>query len=176
MRKRMRRRKWSGTRLSRSCAKRAMVVKRKWLRHKENVHRVGARPELVPSVLCTCAPIRLLEDVVASKDSRYFLFGLFFAVFLESMESTVGHRMAWLDGVQALRRAAGQRSGPSQAAGTVGSAGWRGGGPWTGWNAAGIGAMRSRLRSAAGDRRSRLESERCWQAWARDQERWRIDA
>ena len=176
MRKRMRRRKWSGTRLSRSCAKRAMVVKRKWLRHKENVHRVGARPELVPSVLCTCAPIRLLEDVVASKDSRYFLFGLFFAVFLESMESTVGHRMAWLDGVQALRRAAGQRSGPSQAAGTVGSAGWWDGGPQMCWKAAGICAIRSCKRSAAGDRRGRLELVRCWQAWARDQERWRIDA
>ena len=175
MRERMRRRSWSGARGSRSCAKRSIVVRHKWLRHKENVRRVGARPELVPSVLCTCAPIRLLEDVVASKD-RPFLFGLFFAVFLGSMESTMGHRMAWLDGVQALRRAAGQRSGPSQAAGTVGSAGWRGGGPWTGWNAAGIGAMRSRMRSAAGDRRSRLELERCWQAWARDQERRRIDA
>ena len=81
MQKRMRRRQWSGARRSRSCAKRAMVVRRKGLRHNENVRRVGARPELVPSVLCTCAPIRLLEDVVASKD-RPFLFGLFFAVFL----------------------------------------------------------------------------------------------
>ena len=164
MQKRMRRRQWSGARRSRSCAKRAMVVKRKWLRHKENVRRVGARPELVPSVLCTCAPIRLLEDVVASKDSRYFLSGLFFAVFLESMESTVGHRMVWLDGVQALRRAAGQRSGPSQAAGTVGSAGWWDGGPQMCWKAAGICAIRSCKRSAAGDRRGRLELVRCWRA------------
>lgn len=77
---------------------------------------------------------------------------------------------------QRLRSATERRSGPSQAAWTIGSAGWRGGGPWTGWNAAGIGAMRSRMRSAAGDRRSRLELERCWQAWARDQERRRIDA
>ena len=110
MQKRMRRRQWSGARRSRSCAKRAMVVRRKGLRHNENVRRVGARPELVPSALCTCAPIRLLEDVVASKD-RPFLVGLFFAVFLESMESTVGHRMAWLDGVQALRRVAGSEPG-----------------------------------------------------------------
>ena len=175
MQKRMRRRQWSGARRSRSCAKRAMVVRRKGLRHNENVRRVGARPELVPSVLCTCAPIRLLEDVVASKD-RPFHFGLFFAVFLESMESTVGHWMAWLDGVQALRRAAGQRSGPSQAAGTVGSAGWWDGGPQMCWKAAGICAIRSCKRSAAGDRRGRLELVRCWQAWARDQERWRIDA
>ena len=164
MQKRMRRRQWSGARRSRSCSKRAMVVRRKGLRHNENVRRVGARPELVPSVLCTCAPIRLLEDVVASKDSRYFLSGLFFAVFLESMESTVGHRMAWLDGVQALRRAAGQRSGPSQAAGTVGSAGWWDGGPQMCWKAAGICAIRSCKRSAAGDRRGRLELVRCWRA------------
>ncbi len=60
----MRRRKWSGARLTRSCAKRAMVVKRKWLRHKENVHRVGARPELVPSVSRTDAPARFLPWLV----------------------------------------------------------------------------------------------------------------
>ena len=115
MRERMRRRSWSGARRSRSCAKRAIVVRRKWLRHKENVRRVGARPELVPSVLRTGAPARLLEDVVASMN-RCFLFVIFFAVFLESMKSTVKYRMAWLAGVQALRGAAEWLSGPSQAA------------------------------------------------------------
>ena len=105
----------SGARRSRSCAKRAIVVRRKWLRHKENVRRVGARPELVPSVLRTGAPARILEDVVASMN-RCFLFVIFFAVFLESMKSTVKYRMAWLAGVQALRGAAEWLSGPSQAA------------------------------------------------------------
>ncbi len=100
----------------------SITVRRKRLRHKENVRRVGTRPELVPSVLCTCAPARLLEDAVASKD-RYFLFILFFAVFLESMESTVGYRMAWLAGVQALRSAIEWRSGPSQTAWAAGSVG-----------------------------------------------------
>ena len=95
MRKRMRRRKWSGARLTRSCAKRAMVVKRKWLRHKENVHRVGARPELVPSVSCTNAPARFLEDVVASMN-RAFLFVFFSVVFSEGTWSTVGYRMVGL--------------------------------------------------------------------------------
>ena len=119
----MRRRQWTGALRSRSCAKRAMVVRRKRLRHKEDVRRVGARPRLVPSVLCAGAPAKLLEDAVASMN-RYFLFVIFFtAVFLESMKSTVGYRMAWLAGVQALRSAAKQRSGPSQAAQTVGSAG-----------------------------------------------------
>ena len=70
-------------------------MRRKWLRHKENVRRVGARPELVPSVLRTGAPARLLEDVVASMN-RCFLFVIFFAVFLESMKSTVKYRMAWV--------------------------------------------------------------------------------
>jgi hypothetical protein len=160
MRKRMRRRKWSGARLTRSCAKRAMVVKRKWLRHKENVHRVGARPELVPSVSRSDDPARLLEDVVAAIVRR-FLLVFFSVVFLEGTGSTVGYRMAWLAGAQALCRATERWPGPGRAAGTVGSAGWRGGGPWTGWSAAGIGAMRSRMRSAAGDRRGRTE-----QAWA----------
>jgi hypothetical protein len=67
-----------------------MVVRRKRLLHKKNVRRVDARPELVPSVLCTDAPARLLEDVVASMN-RGFLFGVFSGVF---MESTVGYRMA----------------------------------------------------------------------------------
>jgi hypothetical protein len=142
MQKRMRRRQWSGARRSRSCAKGAMVVRRRRLWHKENVRRVGARPELVPSVLCAGAPAKLLEDVVASKD-RLFLFIFFFAIFLECMESTVGYRMAWLAGVQALRRAAGQRSGPSLVVWAVGSAGWRDGGPQTCWKAAGSGAIRS---------------------------------
>ena len=115
MLKRMRRCPWSGARRSRSCPKQAMVVRRKRLLHKKTVRRVGARPELVPSVLCTDAPARLLEDVVASMN-RCFLFVLFFAVFLESMKSTVKYRMAWLAGVQALRGAAEWLSGPSQAA------------------------------------------------------------
>ena len=89
----MRRRQWTGALRSRSCAKRAMVVRRKRLRHKENVRRVGARPRLVPSVLCAGAPAKLLEDAVASMN-RYFLFVIFFAPFLESMKSTVGYRMA----------------------------------------------------------------------------------
>ena len=55
--------------------------------------------------MCTGAPARLLEDVVASMN-RCFLFVIFFAVFLESMKSTVKYRMAWLAGVQALRGAA----------------------------------------------------------------------
>ena len=142
MQRRVRRRQWSGARRFRSCAKGAVVVRRKRLRYKENVRRVGARPELVPRVLCAGAPAKLLEDVVASKD-RLFLCIFFFAVFLECMESTVGYRMAWLAGVQALRRAARQRSGPSQAAWAVGSAGWRDGGPHTCWKAAGSGAIRS---------------------------------
>ena len=175
MLQRMRRRQWSGARRSRSCPKQAMVARRTRLLHKENVRRVGARPELVPSVSRTDAPARFLEDGVAAI-VRHFLFVFSSVVFLEGTWSTTGYRMAWLAGVQALRSATEQRSGPSQAAWTVGSAGWRGGGPWTNWRAAGIGAMRSRMRSVAGDRRSRLESERCWQAWARSQERWRIDA
>ena len=153
MRKRMRRRKWSGARRTRSCAKREMVVKRKWLRHRENVHRVGARPELVPSVSRPDAPARLLEDVVAAIVRR-FLLVFFPVVFLEGTGSTVGYRMAWLASAQALCRATERRSGPSRAAWTDGSAGWRGGGPWTGWKAAGIGAMQSCVRSAAGDRRA----------------------
>ena len=157
MRKRMRRRKWSGARLTRSCAKRAMVVKRKWLRHKENVHRVGARPELVPSVSCTDAPARFLEDVVASMN-RAFLFVFFSVVFSEGTWSTVGYRMAWLAGVQALRSVTERRSGPSQAAWVGGSAGWWGGGPQTRWKAAGSGAMQSYVRSTAGnDRRLRIK-------------------
>ena len=75
---------------------------------KENVRQVDARPELVPSVLCTGAPARLLEDAVASTSmNRYFLFVIFFAVILDSMKSTVKYRMAWLAGVQALRSAIG---------------------------------------------------------------------
>jgi len=131
MRKRMRRRKWSGARLTRSCAKRAMVVKRKWLRHKENVHRVGARPELVPSVSRTDAPARFLEDVVASMN-RLFLFVFFSVVFPEGTWSTTGYRMAWLAGEQALNRTTERWPGRSQLDWTVGSASWRGGGPWTG--------------------------------------------
>ena len=154
MRERMRRRSWSGARRSRSCAKRAIVVRRKWLRHKENVRRVGARPELVPSVLRTGAPARLLEDVVASMN-RCFLFVIFFAVFLESMKSTVKYRMAWLAGVQALRGAAEWLSGPSRTAWAVGSTGWWGGGPHTCWRAAGVGAIRLCRRSVACDRRGR---------------------
>ena len=66
-------------------------------------------------MLCTGAPARLLEDVVASMN-RYFLFVIFFAVFLESMESTVKYRMAWLLGVQALGSVAWWLSGPLQTA------------------------------------------------------------
>ena len=66
--------------------------------------------------------------------------------------------MAWHAGVQALRSATEQRSGPSQAAWAGGSAGWWGGGPQTRWKAAGSGAMQSYVRSAAGnDRRLRIK-------------------
>jgi hypothetical protein len=59
---------------------------------------------------------------------------------------------------RAPRGAAGQRSGPSQAAWIVGSASWRDGGPQTYWKAAGSGAVRSYVRSAAGnDRRLRIK-------------------
>ena len=153
MLKRMRRRQWSGVRRSRSCPKRAMVVRRKRLLHKESIRQVCARPELVPSALRTDAPVRFLEDVVAAIVRR-FLFVFFSVVFLEGTGSTVGYRMAWLASAQALCRATERRSGPSRAAWTDGSAGWRGGGPWTGWKAAGIGAMQSCVRSAAGDRRA----------------------
>ena len=88
--------------------------------------------------------------------------GVFFQVVF--LASTVGPCMAWLAGVQALRSATEQRSGPSQAAWAGGSAGWWGGGPQTRWKAAGSGAMRSCRRSVAGDRRGRLELARCWQA------------
>ncbi len=149
------RRQWSGARRSRSCAKRAAkVVRRKWLWHQENVRRVGSSPELVPNVLRTDAPAKLLEDVIATQD-RYFLFVLFFAVFLESMRVLWDTAWKWLAGVQALRSAAEQRSGPSQTAWAAGSVGWWAGGPQAGWQAAS--AIRSRRRSVAGDRRGRLE-------------------
>ena len=45
------------------------------------------------------------------------------------MESTVRYHMAWLVGVQALRGAARQLSGPGQAAWAVGSEGWWASGP-----------------------------------------------
>ena len=157
MLKRMRRRQWSGVRRSRSCPKRAMVVRRKRLLHKESIRQVCARPELVPSALRTDAPVRFLEDVVASM-YRVFLFGVFFSVFLEGTWSAVGYRVAWLAGVQALRSVTERRSGPSQAAWAGGSAGWWGGGPQTRWKAAGIGAVQSYVRSAAGnDRRLRIK-------------------
>ncbi len=65
---------------------------------------------------------------------------------------------AWHGLLQALRSATEQRSGPSQAAWAGGSAGWWGGGPQTRWKAAGIGAVQSYVRSAAGnDRRLRIK-------------------
>jgi hypothetical protein len=155
MLKRMRRRQWSGARRSRSCPKQVMVVRRKRLLHKKKVRRVGARPELVPSVLCTDAPARL-EDVVASMN-RAFLLVFFSVVFSEGTWSAVGYRVAWPAGVQALRSVTERRSGPSQATWAGGSAGWWGGGPQTRWKAAGSGAMRSCRRLVAGDRRGRNE-------------------
>jgi len=92
-----------------------MVVRRKRLLHKESIRQVCARPELVPSALRTDAPVMFLEDVV-SAIVRRFLFVFFSVVFLEGTGSTVGPCMAWLAGVQALRSATEQRSGPSQAA------------------------------------------------------------
>ncbi len=119
MLKRMRWRQWSGVRRSRSCPKQAMVVRRKRLLHKESIRQVCARPELVPSALRTDAPVVFLEGVVAAIVRR-FLLVFFSVVFLEGTGSTVGYRMstvgpcmAWLAGVQALRGATEQRSGPS---------------------------------------------------------------
>jgi hypothetical protein len=84
--------------------------------------------------------------------------------------------MAWFAGVQALSRATEQRSGPIHASQTVGMVSCWGGGPHTRCKAGGVGAVRSFRRLVAGDRRSRLELARCWQAGVRNQKRRRSGA
>ncbi len=86
MRKRMRQRKWSGARRTRSCAEREMVVERKWLRHRENVHRVGARPELIDESVG--AGHTAFEDDVAAIVRR-FLFVFFLSSYFWRVQGVV---------------------------------------------------------------------------------------